>query len=63
MTIAEPRSPPPGGSDQPPAGPDRPLLRAVIPADDGRVGTGSGSTAVDTFVVDWQLVDVAGVRL
>lgn len=60
MTFSAPRSPPQGGSDQPPAGADRPFLRAVSSADDGREGTGTRSIAAQGFIVEWQLAVAVG---
>lgn len=60
MTTSTSRAPPVAGSDHPSAGADRPLLRADDFADDGREGTGPGSTAVDGVVVEWRFAVFAG---
>jgi len=55
VTIAPPRTLPLAAPHPQSTHGDGPLLRPVELADEGREGTGAGSSPVDGFVVDWQL--------
>jgi hypothetical protein len=62
MTISSSRSPLLIAPDQRPVAPDRPRLRTVEFADDGREETGPGAATADDFFVDWQLGVAVGAR-